>query len=102
MRRVAVEDLPTDLAGLIVSAQAERVVITRVGEPYALVVGLDNKDAEDLELEFSPDFWRMIEERRRETASVPLEQVLADIAGDEQRLREGNVDVPGKAPVVGS
>ena len=65
MKQVALEQLPPDIAELIVAAQNQRVVVTRNGQPYALLVGVENKDEEDLQLEFSPDFWRMIEERRR-------------------------------------
>jgi antitoxin (DNA-binding transcriptional repressor) of toxin-antitoxin stability system len=79
----AVEQLPREVAELVEAAQRQRVVLTRNGAPYALIVGIENKDAEDLELEASPEFWRMIEERRREP-TVPLEQVLAEIEAEEK------------------
>ena len=49
MKRVALEQLPQEIAELFVFAQHERVVITRDGQPYALIVGVENKDEEDLE-----------------------------------------------------
>jgi len=98
MKRVALEQLPQEVTELIVAAQRERVLITRDGQPYALVVGLENKDEEDLELEFSPEFWRMIEERRRETASVSLEELRAEIAAEEQRQAEQGAEAPAKTP----
>src|SRR5205809_367373 len=97
MKRVALEQLPKEIAELIVSAQHERVVVTRNGQPYALVVGVENKDEEDLQLEFSPDFWRMIEERRRSTVSVPLKDVMAELEAEES-LKEKGEAAPVKIP----
>jgi hypothetical protein len=45
-------------------------------------MGTENKDKEDLALEASPSFWRMIEERRREP-TVPLEDIKAELFADE-------------------
>ncbi len=88
MKRVALEQFPKEIAELFVSAQHERVVVMRDGQPYALLVGLESKDEEDLELEFSPGFWRMVEESRRSTASVPLKDVMDELEAEEQRQRE--------------
>jgi len=96
MKRVALEQLPKEIAELIASAQRERVVITSNGEPYALIVGVEYKDEEDLQLEFSPDFWRMIEERRRSTVSIPLKDVMAELAAEDQRCREQEAGAAAK------
>ena len=88
MKQVALEQLPKEIAELLTSAQQERVVVTRGGEPYALVVGVESKDEEDLQLEFSPDFWRLVEERRRDPASVLLKDLVDELEADEQRLQE--------------
>jgi len=88
MKRIALEQLPKEIAELFVSAQHERVVVTRDGQPYALEVGVENKDEEDLQLEFSPDFWWMVEESRRSTVSVPLKDAMDELEADEQRLRQ--------------
>ena len=102
MKRVALERLPQDVAELIVAAQRERVLITRDGQPYALVVGVENKDEEDLQLEFSPDFWRMIEERRRSMASVSLKDFMAELEAGERRLEDNGETAPTKTPATGS
>jgi antitoxin (DNA-binding transcriptional repressor) of toxin-antitoxin stability system len=60
------------------AAQQERVLVTEAGRPLAVVVGLENKDAEDGQLEASPDFWRMIEQRRRRPTR-PLETAERDL-----------------------
>ncbi len=44
-------------------------------------LGLEHKDAEDAELETSPEFWRMIEERRQ-GPSVRLADVKAELLAD--------------------
>ena len=44
-------------------AQQERVVILRHGKPVALVIGIDQ---EQLDLESSGEFWKLVAERRRE------------------------------------
>jgi len=100
MKRVALEQLPQEIAELIVSAQHERIVVTRNGQPYALVVGVEDKDEEDLQLEFSPDFWRMIEERRREKESVSLEEFMAELAKEEQRLKDNGDETPAEKPAT--
>ncbi len=85
-RQFAVEQLPRELAELVEAAQCERVVLTRNGAPYALIVGVEHKDQEDLQLETSPEFWQMIAERRRETHSIPLEEFMAGLEADEKRV----------------
>jgi hypothetical protein len=39
--------------------------VTKDGKPFAVIVGIEHKDREDLQLEESPEFWKMIEERRQ-------------------------------------
>jgi prevent-host-death family protein len=88
MNQVALEQLPQAIAELFQAAQGERVVITRNGRPFAIVVGVENKDEEDLEMEFSPGFWRMIDERRGQPGSVSFEEVKAQLEADEKRCPE--------------
>jgi antitoxin (DNA-binding transcriptional repressor) of toxin-antitoxin stability system len=68
MKTINIESLDTDVRSFISSAQNGRILVTQEGKPIALLVGLENKDREGWELENSPEFWRMIEERRREPA----------------------------------
>lgn len=83
MRETTIEQFARDLPAFLDAAQRERVLITRAGKPVAVVIGLENKDEEDLELEASADFWRMIEERRREP-TIPLDQVKAELFADDK------------------
>lgn len=83
MKEITVEQLSHEVNALLDVAQCERIVVMRNGKPCALVVGLENKDEEDFRLEASPEFWRMIEERRREP-TIPLEDLEAELFADEQ------------------
>ena len=83
MKETTIEQFARDTAAFLDAAQRERVLITRAGKPVAVVIGLENKDEEDLELEASADFWRMIEERRREP-TIPLDQVKAELFADDK------------------
>ena len=45
-------------------SQQDRVVITRRGKPAAVMVGVEGKDWEEVALQTSSTFWKLIEERR--------------------------------------
>jgi antitoxin (DNA-binding transcriptional repressor) of toxin-antitoxin stability system len=53
-------------------------LITDQGKPIALLLGLENTDPEQLNLELSPQFWQMINERRKRP-NVPLSVVEAQL-----------------------
>jgi antitoxin (DNA-binding transcriptional repressor) of toxin-antitoxin stability system len=63
-------------------AQQERVVVTRDGKPVAVLVGLENKDDEDLFYETSQEFWEMIRERRRRP-TVRLKDIKEELLRDD-------------------
>ena len=60
------------------SAQHEQILITQNGKPIALLLGLENIDPEDWNLQLSSDFWRMICDRRQRP-TMPLSQVEAEL-----------------------
>jgi len=90
VKTIALEQLPQEVAQLFETAQTERVLITRNGLPFAQMVALENKDQEDLQLETSPEFWQMIEDRRREQSTVSLEEFMAELDVEEKRDAAGN------------
>jgi hypothetical protein len=94
MRKLALEGLTPELRELFEAAQRERVLVTRDGQPFGLLVGLENKDAEDLELEFSREFWRMIDARRRERGGMSLQQFMAELEAEEQSVNKAADPVP--------
>jgi antitoxin (DNA-binding transcriptional repressor) of toxin-antitoxin stability system len=82
MKETTLERFVQDVHELLEEAQRERILVTRDGTPFAVVVGIAAKDDEDLRLEISPEFWRMIEERRRDP-TVRLEDVEAELLAGE-------------------
>ena len=56
----------TNLDACVVDAQSDRVVVTRGGNPVALVVGVQGLDEEQAQLGASDEFWKLISARRKE------------------------------------
>ena len=77
MRNVAEKELQINLDAILTRAQSERIVISRGGKPCAVLVGIEDYDAEDLRIASSEDFWRMIRQRRAGGTSIPLRDVEA-------------------------
>jgi prevent-host-death family protein len=74
VKTVNVRDLQKKIRECLDAAQTERVVITRHGRPAAIMVGVEGQDWEDVVYQTSHAFWKMIEERRKETP-VSLEEM---------------------------
>jgi antitoxin (DNA-binding transcriptional repressor) of toxin-antitoxin stability system len=64
MKMVPMENATLDRC--VAEAQQERVILTRNGDPIALVVGIAGMDEEQVRLSSSPEFWKLIEESRRQ------------------------------------
>jgi prevent-host-death family protein len=77
MKNIATKEFKANLDAVLNSAQGERVIISRRGKPCAVLVGIEDYDAEDLRLASSQDFWQMIRARRTRGKSVPLAEVEA-------------------------
>lgn len=77
MKKISTKELEANLDAVLSSAQSERILISRRGKPCAVLVGIEDYDAEDLRLASSPDFWRMIRERRTQGKSLSLAEVKA-------------------------
>ena len=67
MKTVTVRELQKSIKEAVDSAQKDRVIVTRRGEPAAVLVGVEGKDWETVVLETSAALWNLIEERRRES-----------------------------------
>ena len=68
MKTVAVRELQKSVRACVDTAQKEHVVITRRGQPAAVLIGVEGKDWEAVILETSQSFWKLIENRRKEKA----------------------------------
>ena len=67
MKTITVRELQKSIKEAVDSAQEDRVIVTRRGEPAAVLVGVEGKDWETVVLETSSAFWRLIEKRRQES-----------------------------------
>jgi len=82
VKEISVESFARDPAGFLHAAQNERLLVTKDGRPLVVLLGVENKDHEDWNLENSPSFWRMIE-HRRSRPTVPLEDLRAELFKEE-------------------
>jgi antitoxin (DNA-binding transcriptional repressor) of toxin-antitoxin stability system len=64
VKTVGVEQATLDVC--VRDAQHDRVLVTREGQPVALIVGIEGMDAEQVELGSNDEFWKMISERRKQ------------------------------------
>jgi len=80
MKTVSVRTLQKKVKECIDDAQGERIVITRHGKPSAIIMGVEGQDWETVVLQTDPEFWRFIEERRKQS-TISLEEL-------EKRLRK--------------
>ncbi len=66
MKTVTARDLQKKVKECMDISQEDQVVITRHGKPVAVLVGVEGRDWEDLVLQTSPAFWKLIEDRRKQ------------------------------------
>ena len=64
MKTVPMENATLDRC--VAEAQQEKVILTRNGHPIALIVSVDGMDEEQIRLSSDPEFWKLMEERRRQ------------------------------------
>jgi prevent-host-death family protein len=81
MKTVTVRDLQKSVKKAVDSAQDDRVVVTRHGQPAAVLVGVEGQDWETVVLETSSELWTLLEERRGE-ATVSREELERALATD--------------------
>ena len=67
MKTVNARDLQKKIKECVDMSQQDQVIITRRGQPAAVMVGVEGKDWEEVVLQTSPTFWKLIEERRKES-----------------------------------
>jgi prevent-host-death family protein len=85
MKNIAAQELKANLDAVLSSAQGERIVISRHGKPCAVLVGIEDYDAEDMRLASSADFWKLIRSRRTSGKSIPLSEVESRLASARRK-----------------
>ena len=68
MKTLDLEQSDVDLRECVAAAQQDSILITRSGKPAALVLGVEGYDLEDLRYMTDAEFWKTIEESRRQPA----------------------------------
>jgi len=61
-----VRDLQKKTRSVMDAAQSDQVVITRNGEPIAVVLGVEGADWETVAVETNRPFWKQIAKRRNQ------------------------------------
>jgi len=77
MKVLGLREAKQSLSMCIEQAQKDRVLITRHGKPAAVLIGVAGQEMDDVILQMDPRFWEMIEERRRKSSTVSIEEVRA-------------------------
>ena len=80
MKVVALGRAKNDLSAYVDQAQHDRVLVTRHGKPAAIIIGVEGEAFEDLMTRADPEFWQMIESRRKASKTI---------SGEEMRRRLG-------------
>jgi prevent-host-death family protein len=63
------------LSRFVDKAQHERILITRRGQPAALVIGVEGHDIDRIVLGSDAEFWNVIEERRKQRATLTSDDI---------------------------
>jgi len=66
MKTVNARDLQKKIKQCVDVSQQDRIVITRRGKPAAVMVGVEGMDWEEVALQTSSYFWKLVEERRNQ------------------------------------
>lgn len=80
MKVVALGKAKNEFSTYVEEAQHDQVLVTRHGRPAALIIGVAGKSIEDLMTRSAPEFWEMIEARRKAAKTI---------SADEMRRRLG-------------
>ncbi len=75
MKVVALGRVKNELSAYVDKAQQQRVLVTRHGKPAALIIGVEGEDFEDLMTRSDPEFWQMIEARRKASKTISANEM---------------------------
>jgi hypothetical protein len=86
MKQLPIEKLAENVNALVKTAPREKILLTRNGKPFAFVSDASKYDWEDIGYMADPEFWKMIQERRKEP-TIPFEQVKAEFLAKEKKAK---------------
>src|SRR5207248_1844260 len=87
MKVVALAEAKNALSACVEISQRDRVLLTRHGRPAALIIGVEGEDFEDLMTRSDPEFWRMIERRRRRSKPISGAELRARLGLSAKRRK---------------
>ena len=82
MKEISLEQLGAGVEQIVPPSRSERVVLTRGGKPVAIVTGIGDLEREEIEYIESPEFWKMIAERRKQPR-ISLKEAFARLEARE-------------------
>jgi hypothetical protein len=82
MKKTTLKRFTEHPEGALATAKQDRLVITKNGKPIALLLSLENYDAEDWGYMTSASFWREVRKWRRQP-TVRLEDVKEELLRDD-------------------
>jgi antitoxin (DNA-binding transcriptional repressor) of toxin-antitoxin stability system len=86
----------TTFASCVKAAQKDRVIVTQSGHAVALVIGIEDMDAEQLELSKSKKFWQLVAKWRKQPR-YSQEEVDRILELDDQPAKAPKKRKPTKA-----
>jgi hypothetical protein len=82
MKEISLEQLGAGVEQIVPPSRSERVVLTRGGKPVAIGTGIGDLEREEIEYIESPEFWKMIAERRKQPR-ISLKEAFARLEARE-------------------
>jgi len=87
MKVVALAEVKKFLSGYVEKSQNDPVLVTLEGKPAARIIGVEGEGFEDLMTRSAPEFWKLIESRRRSANTVSAEEIRNRLAPTARRKR---------------
>jgi len=75
VKLIGLKEAKAHLSEFVEQAQRDRILITRRGKPAALVIGVEGQDLEQVLLGGDVEFWKMIQERRQQAATLTSDDI---------------------------
>ena len=88
MKVVPLGEAKNSLSAYVEDAQHDRILVTRHGKPAALIIGVEGESFEDLMTSSDPEFWKMIETRRRASKTVSAAEMRSRLIARKKSRRK--------------
>lgn len=93
MKTVSVRELQRRIRECVETAQKDQVVITRRGQPAAVLIGVEGLDWESVVLGTDAAFWAMIQARRKEP-TISRDELMRRLADSDETRKSRPRKVP--------